>query len=203
MKTGRPVENPGKRPVMGGEKVPICPALLGSRNWVPSSYSPVTGLIYVPTMEVCMKYGFVKEIKWTRGLAYVGVSWEAVLPGESGGAIRAYNPNTGDMVWEHPVKTPPIHSGLLSTAGGLVFFQTMDGEFRALDAKTGKQLFEFNTGTFASTGPVSYAVKGKQYVAVVTGGKTRIRGWFAAERKLDYLLNMNFNGQLIVYGLPD
>ncbi len=203
MATGRPTERPGVRPVMGGEKVEMCPSLLGARNWVPSSYNPLTGLIYVPTMEVCMRYGYVKEIKWTRGLAYTGVAWDAVMKGESGGAIRAYDPNTGDMVWEHLLKAPPIHSGILSTGGGLVFFQTMEGQFKALDAKTGKLLYEFNTGTFASAGPVTYAVNGKQYVATVAGGKTRIRGWFAAERKLDHLLNINFNGLLIVYGLPD
>jgi len=203
MKTGRPIEVPGKRPVMGGDKIEMCPALLGSRNWVPSSYSPQTGLVYVPTMDLCMKYGYVKEIKWTRGLAYVGVAWEAVQKGENAGAIRAYNPNTGDMVWEHMTKAPPIHSGVLSTGGGLVFFQTLEGQFRALDAKTGKLVWEHNNGQLASTGPVSYTVNGKQHVAVVVGGKTRIRGWFGAERKLDHLLDMNFNGLLVVYGLPD
>ncbi len=203
MKTGRPVEAANKRPVMGGDKISMCPALLGARNWVPSSYNPQTGLVYVPTMELCMKYGYVKEIKWTRGLAYVGVAWDAVMKGENAGAIRAYNPNTGDMVWEHWVKAPPIHSGMLSTGGGLVFFQKMEGQFTALDAKTGKPLYEFNTGNLASTGPVTYAVDGKQYVAVVVGGKTRIRGWLGAERKLDHLLDMNFNGLLMVYGLPD
>lgn len=203
MKTGRPIERLGTRPVMGGDKIAMCPALLGSRNWVPSSYNPQTGLIYVPTLDLCMKYGFVKEIKWTRGLAYVGIAWEVVMPGENGGAIRAYNPNTGDMVWEHLLKMPPIHSGLLSIGGGLVFFQTMEGQFRALDAKTGKVIFEHQNGQLASTGPVSFAVGGKQYLAVVVGGKTRIRGWFGAERKLDPLLNMNFNGLLMVYGLPD
>jgi PQQ-dependent dehydrogenase (methanol/ethanol family) len=203
MKTGRPIERPGTRPVMGGDKIEMCPSLLGARNWVPSTYSPMTGLLYLPTVEICMKYGYVKEIKYTRGLAYVGVSWDAVVKDENTGAIRAYNPNTGDMVWEYPSREPMIHSGLLSSGGGLLFFQTLDGKFKALDAKTGKLLYEFNSGLLASAAPVSYAVNGKQYVAVVAGGKTRIRGWFSAERKLDYLVNQNFNGMLVVYGLPD
>ena len=132
-----------------------------------------------------------------------GIAFETVQKGENGGAIRAYNPNTGDMAWEHVTKAPPIHSGMLSTGGGLLFFQTMDGHFRALDAKTGKLVWEHNNGQLASTGPVSYAVNGKQHIAVVVGGKTRIRGWFAAERKLDHLRDMNFNGLLVVYGPPD
>lgn len=201
--TGRPIERRGTRPVMGGEKVSLCPSLLGARNWVPSTYSPVTGLLYLPTFETCMKYGYVKEIKWTRGLAYTGVAWDLVVKDGDLGAVRAYDPNTGDLVWEHRVRSPLIHSGLLSTGGGLVFFQTLEGEFRALDAKTGKLLHAFNSGLIASAAPVSYAVNGKQYVAVVAGGKTRIRGWFSAERKLDYLAGRNFSGMLVVYGLPD
>lgn len=203
MGTGRPIERAGTRPVMGGDKVELCPSLLGARNWVPSTYSPQTGLLYLPMVETCMKYGYVKEIKWQRGLAYVGVGWDLVVKDENVGALRAFNPSTGDLVWERPFKAPLIHSGLLSTAGGLIFLETTDSKFIAVDAKNGNILHEFNSGLIASAAPVSYAIDGKQYVAVVAGGKTRIRGWFSAERKLDYLVNQNFNGMLVVYGLPD
>ncbi|MGH7323769.1 MAG: PQQ-dependent dehydrogenase, methanol/ethanol family [Candidatus Rokuibacteriota bacterium] len=201
--TGRIKENPGKRPKMGGEQLLLCPSLFGGRNWGPSAYSPRTGLVYIPTNDTCMKYGYVKEIKWTRGLAYVGITWSLVVPGDNAGALRAFDVNTGRKVWEVPNKAPLSLSGVLATAGDLVFFQRPEGQFTALDAKTGAVLSEFNLGMPASAAPITYTVDGKQYIAVVVGGKTRARGWFAPEPKLAHMNNVNFGGMLVVFGLPD
>ena len=76
---------------------------------------------------------------------------------ENAGSVRAFNPATGNLVWEYPSKKPMFHSELLSTGGGLVFFETLDSKFKALDARTGKPVWEFNSGLIASAAPISYA----------------------------------------------
>jgi len=203
LKTGRPIENPGKRPEMGGEFVGVCPSLLGTKGWAHMSYNPQTNLLYVPAAESCMRYAYLKELKYERGKPYVGVKWEFIKMGENSGFIRALDPNTGKRVWEYPNRSPYVLGGTLTTAGGLVFFSNMEGEITALDAKTGQKLWGFNAGTQGSAAPVTYTVDGKQYLAIVMSGKTRTQAWFAAEPKMQYLKDYPFGGVLIVFGLAD
>src|SRR5262249_35034367 len=184
LQTGKPIENPGKRPTIGGPAVDICPSLYGGRNWANAAYSPQTGFIYIPANEVCMNYKYVSELVWKRGTPYVGVDWTPKMPLDNAGVVRAVDVNTGDIKWEWWNKAPLIWGGVLNTAGGLTFVGTWEGKLVALDHTNGKPLWDFQLGTPVAAPPITYAVGGKQYVAVIAGGKTRALIGMVKEPKL-------------------
>lgn len=204
LQTGKPIENPGKRPTIGGPALDICPSLYGGRNWANAAYNPQTGLMYIPANEVCMNYKYVSELVWKRGTPYVGVDWTPKMPLDNAGVVRAVDVNTGDIKWEWWNKAPLIWGGLLNTAGGLTFVGTWEGKLVALDHSNGKPLWDFNLGTPVSAPPISYAVGGKQYVAVVAGGKTRALIGMVKEPKLaEHVQKTPLGGMLAVFGLPE
>ncbi len=171
--TGVPVKDPkyGTSSKKNGEG--ICPAAIGFKDQQPSSYSPLTGLFYVPTNNICMDYEGV-EVKYTAGQPYVGAIVR-MFPGPGGnrGRFIAWDPMAGKVVWEQK-ENLASYGGALTTAGGIVFYGTMEGWLKALDQKTGKELWRFKTPSGIIGNPMTYTgPDGQQYVAVLSG----IGGW--------------------------
>ena len=152
----------------------ICPAALGTKDEQPASYSELTGLFYVPTNHVCMDYEPFK-VSYTAGQPYVGATL-SMFPGpdrpEHMGAFIAWDASQGKIVWSDPERFS-VWSGVLTTAGGVAFYGTLEGYFKAVDQKTGKELFKFKTPSGIIGNPMTYEHAGKQYIAVFSG----VGGW--------------------------
>jgi PQQ-dependent dehydrogenase (methanol/ethanol family) len=169
LKTGRPIVNPektteGERQVKG-----ICPSLEGGKNQQPAAFSPVTGLFYVPTVNLCMDFK-ARPVTYIPGTPYIGADApESQGPGGFGGEFIAWDASTGKKAWG--IKEPfPIWSGVLVTQGGVAFYGTLDGWFKAVDARTGKPLWQFKVGSGVVGNPITYrGPDGKQYVAIYAG----------------------------------
>ncbi|MDP9347841.1 MAG: PQQ-dependent dehydrogenase, methanol/ethanol family, partial [Gemmatimonadota bacterium] len=166
-RTGRPTVNPGSIP--GPDYTEVCPGPAGAKEWNHMAYSPQTRMAYVPVVENCA-YFRSGQAFYNRGLPFWGsyATPDAFGPGESHGFLKAIDATTGNEAWrirsEHPVV-----SGVLTTAGGLVFWGEADGMFHATDARTGRDLWTYNVGNGIHAPPISYSVGGKQYVAVAAG----------------------------------
>jgi PQQ-dependent dehydrogenase (methanol/ethanol family) len=151
----------------------VCPAALGTKDEQPAAFSPDTGLFYVPTNHVCMDYEPFR-VSYTAGQPYVGATLAMYPPpGESNmGNFIAWDARTGKIVWS--VKEQfSVWSGALATAGGVVFYGTLEGYLKAVDAKTGKELYKFKTPSGIIGNVTTYEHGGKQYIAVLSG----IGGW--------------------------
>ena len=157
---GRPILNPAAKPSMGGTVT--CPAVRGATNWYSTAYNPATKLFYVMAVEDCNLYR-------QAGSWFVPYSDPANPPVK---LLRALDIETGKVVWEVPQVGAPEsnYSGVLSTAGGLLFYGESGGTFAAADAATGKTLWYFPTGQAWKASPMTYIVNGRQYVAIAAGG---------------------------------
>jgi PQQ-dependent dehydrogenase (methanol/ethanol family) len=151
----------------------VCPAALGSKDEQPAAYSPDTQLFYVPTNHVCMDYEPFK-VSYTAGQPYVGATLSMYPPsGESHmGNFIAWDGKTGKIVWSDKEQFS-VWSGALATAGGVVFYGTLEGYLKAVDAKSGKELYKFKTPSGIIGNVTTYEHGGKQYVAVLSG----VGGW--------------------------
>lgn len=182
-KNGRPIQTPQP------SGVATYPGVNGGTNWYPPSYSPKTGLIYVPIWE---NYGAIyrrEEVKFSPGESYVGGGFSVVAPNEyaatphmgkigpavndatvesGNGAIIAIDPRTGKRAWTHKM-TAVTDAGMLSTSTHLVFSGGREGYFYALDDRTGKTIWKVNVGSIVAMAPITYAVDGRQYVSVISG----------------------------------
>ena len=164
-KRGRPIVLPNTDPSIEGTLV--YPSLQGATNWFSPSYSPLTRLFYVPVREMGAYY-FKGEAKYVPGKEFMAGGEQALLGDEAYGAIRALDVLTGKLKWEFRLQSP-LWSGVLSTAGGLVFGGTNEGSLFALNAETGKPLWDFQTGGAIRSNPISFSVDGRQYVAIAAG----------------------------------
>jgi lanthanide-dependent methanol dehydrogenase len=151
----------------------ICPAALGSKDEQPAAYSPDTGLFYVPTNHVCMDYEPFR-IRYAAGQPYVGAVLSMYPPqGETNmGNFIAWDAKTGNIAWSNKEQFS-VWSGALATAGGVVFYGTLEGYLKAVDAKTGKELYKFKTPSGVIGNVMTYERAGKQYIAVLSG----VGGW--------------------------
>jgi PQQ-dependent dehydrogenase (methanol/ethanol family) len=151
----------------------ICPAALGTKDEQPAAYSPDTQLFYVPTNHVCMDYEPFK-VSYTAGQPYVGATLSMYPPpGETHmGNFIAWDGKTGKIVWSNKEQFS-VWSGALATAGGVVFYGTLEGYLKAVDAKTGKELYKFKTPSGIIGNVTTYENGGKQYVAILSG----VGGW--------------------------
>jgi alcohol dehydrogenase (cytochrome c) len=188
---GRPIKNPEFWPKpMGG--IVVSPGTQGGTNWYPPSYSPRTGLFYIPTWENSGgRSAKWPAGEWKEGQRYTGSTPPAAVAATGGratrppaafrkedegyGAIRALDPKTGEKKWDFKMVNY-TESGVLSTAGDLVFAGGMEGNFVALDAKTGELLWHVNLGGPNASGPISYAVDGKQYIVGTGQGSMFVFG---------------------------
>ncbi len=171
LKTGRPVLDTTKQTgASRGTINYICPSLEGGKSPAsPAAYSPQTGLFYLATVNMCMNYATEKTTR-LRGTPYIGATTPyTVGPGGNMGAFVAWDATTGHRVWEIKEKFP-VWSGAVATAGNVVFYGTLDGWFRAADARTGKVLWSFKVGSGVVAAPITFkGPDGKQYVAVYSG----------------------------------
>jgi PQQ-dependent dehydrogenase (methanol/ethanol family) len=151
----------------------VCPAALGSKDEQPAAYSPQTQLFYVPTNHVCMDYEPFR-VSYTAGQPYVGATLSMYPPpGESNmGNFIAWNGKTGKIVWTDP-ELFSVWSGALATAGNVVFYGTLEGYLKAVDARTGKELYRFKTPSGIIGNVMTYEHRGRQYIAVLSG----VGGW--------------------------
>jgi alcohol dehydrogenase (cytochrome c) len=162
---GRPVLMPDAVPTAKGRSA--CPGITGATNYMSPSYDPQTELFYVAAREQCDIVTSQSE-QFVPGHFYLGSGNERV-PGEKDwGALRAIDPRSGEMKWEFKYYSAPW-GGALSTAGGLVFAGDSDGNLIALDAKTGKNLWHFQTGSGIFASPMTYSLDGKQYIVIPSG----------------------------------
>ena len=195
----------GRRDLHVGMNKALCPAIDGAISWNAGSYNPGTGLYYKVGQEWCEDIEVVKadRPKDYSGQNYFGATWTSVPPpGHEAafGHVSGRDPITGKITWEVIYKYPPLAS-LLSTKGGLVFVPGADGMFDALDAKTGEKLWSHNNGIGHHGGVISYAVDGKQYIAVVTGWGSHVSGNFSTLFGEPFTSMPTDNGQLVVFGL--
>jgi PQQ-dependent dehydrogenase (methanol/ethanol family) len=176
MKTGRPQVVAKYSTAKNGADVNtkgICPAALGTKDQQPATFSPKTGLFYVPTNHVCMDYEPF-QVDYTAGQPYVGATLSMYpTPNSHGGMgnFIAWDAGKGKIVWSKPEKFS-VWSGALSTAGDVVFYGTLEGYLKAVD-NSGKELFKFKTPSGIIGNVNTWEYKGKQYVGVLSG----IGGW--------------------------
>ncbi len=151
----------------------ICPAAIGYKDQQPAAFSPKTGFFYVPTNNICMDYEGV-EVKYAVGQPYVGAIVR-MFPGPGGnrGRFIAWDATKGKVVWEIKEQLA-AYGGALATAGGVVFYGTMEGWLKGVDAQSGKELWRFKTPSGIIGNPMTYlGPNGRQYVAVLSG----VGGW--------------------------
>jgi PQQ-dependent dehydrogenase (methanol/ethanol family) len=194
----------------------ICPAALGTKDQQPASYSPKTGIFYVPTNHVCMDYEPFR-VAYTAGQPYVGATLSMYPAPESHGGMGnfiAWDNLKGEIKWSIPEQFS-VWSGPLATAGDVVFYGTLEGYLKAVHADTGEELYRFKTPSGIIGNVMTYELEGKQYVGILTG----IGGW-AGIGLAAGLTNPNdglgavggyaslsdytaLGGQLTVFALPD
>jgi PQQ-dependent dehydrogenase (methanol/ethanol family) len=173
LQTGRLIPNEEKEPKTNKVIREICPISAGAKDWQPTAYSPQTGLLYMPHQNLCMDYEGT-EANYIAGTPYVGVNTK-YYPGPGGnmGFFTAWDPVNNAPAWQINEKYP-VWSGTVATSGDVVFYGTMEGWFKAVNAKTGDILWQFKTGSGIIGQPVTYkGPDGKQYVAVLSG----VGGW--------------------------
>ncbi|HKX79842.1 MAG TPA: PQQ-dependent dehydrogenase, methanol/ethanol family [Novosphingobium sp.] len=184
LKTGRPIENPEAR-FPDGKQFHMWPASTGAHSWPPMAFSPRTGLAYIPAIRLGMMIADSPDLAtWKAPQDRVSGGTTAVNypppgaddPDQMTGELMAWDPVAQKKVWG--VRQPtPSNGGVMATGGNLVFQGTVDGTFKAYDAKTGKVMWSFDAGTPIIAPPISYEVDGKQYVTVLTGLGTTMGIW--------------------------
>lgn len=177
LKTGLPNEDQTKRTHFGKYAQDICPSSTGAKEFVPSSFSPKTGYLYIPAHNTCMDYEGT-AVNYIAGTPYLGASVRMYPgPGSYQGEFIAWDVANAKKVWSIKESDFPVYSGVLSTGGDVAFYGTMDGWFRAVDDRSGKVLWQFKTASGIVGNPVTFlGPDGKQYVAIYSG----IGGWMGA-----------------------
>ena len=177
LKTGLPEINEDKRAHFGKYTMDICPSSTGGKDFIPSAFSPKTGLLYIPAHNTCMDYEGT-AVNYIAGTPYLGASVR-MYPGPGGyqGELIAWDVAKRKEVWGIKDPVLPVYAGVLATGGNLVFYGTMEGWFRAVDARTGKILWQIKTSSGIIGDPITFlGPDGKQYIAIFSG----IGGWMGA-----------------------
>ncbi len=195
LKTGRPVYDESNRPGdpaksadgKKGTEIVAAPSFLGGKNQMQMAYSPQTGLFYVPANEWAMNI-HNEPVSYKKGAAYLGAGFTIKATNDDYiGALRAVDPATGKIVWENK-NYAPLWGGVLTTAGGLVFYGTPEGFLKGVDAKTGKELWSFQTGTGIVAPPISWEQDGEQYISVTSGWGGAVPLWGGdVAKRVNYL----------------
>jgi PQQ-dependent dehydrogenase (methanol/ethanol family) len=163
---GHPIVKPGSDPTPDGTYT--CPDSHGATNFAAPSFDPKTGLFFLAVREACAVYSSRTRTP-VPGTGYTGTGQRIDEEVGQPGAIRALDPATGDVRWNYPIHEGSDSAGLIATAGGVVFAAGADGNLMALETATGKLLWQYQTGDRIKSSPISYAVDGKQYVAITSG----------------------------------
>ncbi|MEM9584359.1 MAG: PQQ-dependent methanol/ethanol family dehydrogenase [Pseudomonadota bacterium] len=182
-----------------GDVIFASPSFLGGKNWMPMAFSQRTGHFYVPSNEWGMDI-WNEPISYKKGAAYLGAGF-TIKPNYDDhiGSLKAIDPMTGEWKWEYK-NDAPLWSGVMTTAGGLVFFGTPEGKFLALDDETGEELWSFQTGSGIVGQPVTWEQDGEQYVSIISGWGGAVPLWGGeVAKKVNYL---NQGGLLWTFRLP-
>jgi PQQ-dependent dehydrogenase (methanol/ethanol family) len=176
LSTGQLKYNPQKQPKTGQVIREICPVSPGGKDWQPSSWSPRTKLLYIPHQNLCQDTE-TYDVSYIAGTPYVGVDNKMYAgPGGNRGLFTAWDVAAGRRRWSIPERFP-VWSGALATGGDVVFYGTMDGWFKAADARSGAPLWQFKTGSGIIGQPIAYrGPDGKEYIAILAG----VGGWAGA-----------------------
>jgi alcohol dehydrogenase (cytochrome c) len=179
----------------------VCPSVVGAKNWNQGAFSPRTGWLYLPVQELCNDL-VARDEEASEGHSFIGGNWVMKPPpdGKQEGYLAAYDPLTGERKWILPVTTW-IMASVLATAGDLVFTGDPEGNFFAVDAKTGSRLWNFQTGAGHRGSAVTYSIGGRQYVATPTGW-----GSIVASAQQDLWPNAPVarpGSALVVFALPE
>jgi alcohol dehydrogenase (cytochrome c) len=217
LKTGRLIPDTSKDPTVNTVVRDVCPASPGAKDWQPSAYSPQTKLLYVPHQHLCMDF-MTSDVGYIAGTPYVGATVDMYAGPGNGyrGEYMAWDPVAGKKVWAIHERFP-VWSGTVVTAGDVAFYGTMDRWFKAVDAKSGKLLWQFRGPSGFIGQPTTYmGSDGRQYVAILSG----VGGWpgAVANAELDPRLRngaLGFTGatqdlpaytqggsELLVFALP-
>lgn len=191
---GNPADADGKK----GKTVFSVPSFLGGKNWMPMAYSQDTGLFYVPSNEWGMDI-WNEPVSYKKGAAYLGSGFTIKSIYDHIGSLKAVDPKTGKIVWEHK-NNAPLWGGVLATAGNLVFTGTPEGYLMGFDAKTGEVVYKFNTGSGIVGSPITWEQDGEQYLSVVSGwgGAVPLWGGEVAKKVKD----INQGGTVWTFKLP-
>ena len=223
MNTGRPQVVAKYSTDQNGEDVNtqnVCPAALGTKDQQPTAFSPRTGLFYVPTNHVCMDYEPF-QVEYVAGQPYVGATLSMFPGGKVTGDgshnlcnFIAWDADKGEIKWSIP-EPFSVWSGALATAGDVVFYGTLEGYLKAIDANTGEELYRFKTPSGIIGNVNTWSYEGKQYIGVLSGiggwagigmaagleGDTEGLGAVGAYKTLSAYTQLG--GVLTVFSLPD
>jgi alcohol dehydrogenase (cytochrome c) len=206
LETGRPVEVDGQRPPppeegeTRGATIQVTPPFLGGKNWNPMAYSQDTGLFYIPANNWTEDY-WTEEITYQAGAAYLGQGFRIKqLFDDHIGTLRAYDPATGELVWEHREEFP-LWAGTLATAGNVVFTGTSDGYVKAFHAENGDELWSFQTGSGIVSIPITWDMDGKQYLGIASGYGGAVPLWGGDMATLTTQVSQG--GSFWVFEIPD
>ncbi len=182
-----------------GENVFSIPSFLGGKNWMPMAFSQKTGLFYVPSNEWGMDI-WNEPISYKKGAAYLGAGFTIKpLFEDYIGSLKAIDPLTGEVKWEYK-NNAPLWSGVMTTAGGLVFAGTPEGHLKAFNDETGEELWSFQTGSGVVGQPITWEMDGEQFVAVLSGWGGAVPLWGGeVAKKVNYL---NQGGLVWVFKVP-
>ncbi|MBB4199115.1 PQQ-dependent dehydrogenase, methanol/ethanol family [Rhodoblastus sphagnicola] len=206
-KNGRPVFNDDMRPGdptksedgKQGKTVFAVPSFLGGKNQMPIAYSDQTKLFYIPSNEWGMDI-HNEPVVYKKGAAYLGAGFNIkAIFDDHIGALKAFDPVSMKIVWQVNNKAP-LWGGVMTTAGGLVFYGTPEGYLKALDAKTGKELWKFNVGTGIVAPPVAWEQDGEEYIGVAAGWGGAVPLWGGEVAKT--FKGINQGGSYWVFKLP-
>ncbi|MBT9597127.1 MAG: PQQ-dependent dehydrogenase, methanol/ethanol family [Vitreoscilla sp.] len=201
--SGRPIDTPMTAMVRKTEEmkdfIEVWPSAFGGKNWMPMSYDPTRKLVYLNSIDLGMKVKYVKQERPGGPNWYLGLELGGFVGPEDGnrGALVAWDPVAGKAVWRVLNKSP-FWSGVLSTAGGVVFTGSQNGQFLAFDSKSGKKLWSFQTGSGITGLPITWERDGRQYVTVLSGAAT-VYGALAGDPDL---ANVPAGGSVWTFALP-
>lgn len=203
--TGRPIEVEGQRPPapLPGEKkgkaIQVTPNFLGGTNWMPMSYSQDTGLFYIPANHWTEDY-WTENVTYKKGAAYLGQGFRIKRQFDTHvGALTAIDPATGKIAWTHK-EAMPLWAGTLATKGNLVFTGTSDGYVKAFNAKTGEELWKFQTGSGIVSQPVTWEMDGQQYIGLASGYGGAVPLW--GGDMADQTKQVSQGGSFWVFAVP-
>ena len=180
-----------------GQEVLACPSMHGGKDWEAGAYSPLTNTMYFPLRNMCQRLLATTSPDASHRIYALAFRHELAPGTEQLGSVHAISAETGETTWLHEQRAATL--SLVATGGGLVFGGDANGRFRAFDHETGEVLWEINLGSPVSGFPISYAVDGRQYVAVSTGGAATTPSFL----QLTPELRPSNGNNLFVFALPD
>ena len=201
--SGRPIDTPMTATVRKTEEmkdfIEVWPSAFGGKNWMPMSYDPARKLVFLNSIDLGMKVKYIKQERPGGPNWHLGLELGGFVGPEDGnrGALVAWDPVAGKAVWRVLNKSP-FWSGVLSTASGVVFTGSQSGQFMAFDAKSGKKLWSFQTGSGITGAPITWQRGGRQYVTVLSGSATV----YAALAGDPDLANVPAGGSVWTFALP-